>query len=146
MVERTKRQIEIVEALMEGALISAREFELDRETFAERQKTDEMADVIEEFAEWLEERDSDRLEALGVSMEQGIDGRLLFRVPDGDEPFVVRPRADQTIAAGNKIIQLNPDLPILEDEVYAEMLGRILTWATGSASRSQRRFGEGDPN
>lgn len=129
MTKRTKRQVEIVETMMADALASAREFERDCEAFAERQKTDEMIDVIEEFAEWLEERDADRLKDLGVTMDEGADGRLLFRVDGRDEPFVVRPRDDLTISAGGKIVHLNPDLPILEDDVYAEVLGRLLMWA-----------------
>lgn len=115
--------------MMADALASAREFERDCEAFAERQKIGEMIDVIEEFAEWLEERDADLLRDLGVAMEEGVDGRLLFRVDGRDEPFVVRPRHDMTISAGGKIVHLNPDLPILEDDVYTEVLARLLVWA-----------------
>ena len=141
MADRSKRQNEIVAEMMQQAIASAREFERDCEAFAERQKIDEMVDVIEEFAEWVEERDADRLEELGISMEEAVDGRLLFRVEELDEPFVVRPRADMTIAAGGKIIHLNPDLPILEDDVYAEVLERIISWAADPGSKTQRPFG-----
>ena len=65
MTERSERQVEIVSAMIEDALISANEFERDCAAFAESQKIDEMMDVIEELSEWIEERDADRLEELG---------------------------------------------------------------------------------
>lgn len=141
MTERSKRQVEIVNAMIEDALISAAEFERDCEAFAESQKADEMADVIDELSEWIEERDADRLEEFGISMEEDAEGRLLFRADGRDEPFVVRPRADLTIAAGAKIVPLNPDLPILEEDVYAEVLERIFVWAGVSETKPPKRFG-----
>ena len=141
MTERSKRQVEIVNAMIEDALISAHEFERDCEAFAESQKIDEMADVIEELSEWIEERDADRLEELGISMEEDAKGRLLFRVDEREEPFVVRPRSDMTIAAGPKILPINPDLPVLEEDIYAEVLERILVWAGVPESRHRKRFG-----
>lgn len=141
MTEHSKRQVEIVSAMIEDALISANEFERDCEAFAESQKIDEMADVIEELSEWIEERDADRLEELGISMEEDAKGRLLFRVDQREEPFVVRPRSDMTIAAGAKILPINPELPVLEEDIYAEVLERILIWAGASQSRPRKRFG-----
>lgn len=140
MTERTKRQVEIVETMIADALVSAREFERECEAFAESQKIDEMADVIDELSEWIEERDADRLEEFGISMEEGANGHLLFRVDEKEEPFVVRPRADMTIAAGSKIVHLDPDLPILEEDIYAEVLERIFVWAGASDARPFRRF------
>ena len=134
MVERSKRQIEIVEALLESALISAREVEREFEAFAEAQQSDDMADVIDELHEWIEARDADRLEELGIAMEEDARGYLLFRLNGREEPFVVRPRADMTIAAGGKIVELNPELPILEEDVYAEVLERIFVWAGGQST------------
>jgi hypothetical protein len=141
MTERSTRQTAIVEAMMEDALISAHEFERACEAFAESQKADEMADVIGELSEWLEERDADRLEELGISMEEDAKGQLVFRVEGRDEPFVVRPRADLTIAAGGKIVHLNPELPILEDDIYLEVLERILIWAGALETKPRKRFG-----
>lgn len=141
MAERSKRQIEIVEAMIEDALISAAEFERECEAFAESQKIHEMADVVEELGEWIEERDADRLEKLGVTMEEDGDGRLVFHARGESEPFVVRPRADMTIAAGGVIVHLNPHLPILEEDVYGEVLDRLLIWAGASGASSRKRFG-----
>ena len=141
MTERSKRQIDIVNTMMEDALISAQEFERECEEFAEIQKIDEMADVIDELSQWIEERDADRLEEFGISMEEDVDGRLLFRIDERKEPFVVRPRADMTIAAGSKILHLNPDLPILEEDVYAEVLERLFIWAGVSEVKPRKRFG-----
>ena len=141
MTERTRRQVEIVDAMIEDALISAHEFERDCEAFAESQKIDEMADIIEELSEWIEERDADRLEELGISMEEPHCHHWRFRVDQREEPFVVRPRSDMTIAAGAKILAINPELPVLEEDIYAEVLERILIWAGASQSRPRKRFG-----
>lgn len=141
MTERTERQIEIVNEMLENALISAREFERECEAFAERQTADEMADVIDELSEWIEERDSHTLEDFGIAMEEDLDGRLLFRLADKDEPFVVRLREDMTIAAGWEILHLDPDLPILDEDVYAEVMERLLIWAGVSEAKPRKRFG-----
>lgn len=141
MAERSERQIEIVNTMMENALVSAQEFERECEAFAESQKIDEMADVIDELSEWIEERDADTLETFGIAMEDDLDGRLLFRLVDRDEPFVVRPREDMTIAAGSNVLHLNPDLPILDEDVYAQVMERLFVWAGVSEVRPRRRFG-----
>jgi len=140
MTKRSKEQIAIVNAMIEGALISAREFERDCEAFAESELIDEAAEVIDELSEWIEERDADRLEEFGISMEDDALGQLLFRIDGREEPFVVRPRTDLTIAAGGRIVQLNPDLPILEEDIYAEVLERIFIWAGVSETRPRKRF------
>jgi hypothetical protein len=141
MTERSERQTAIVEAMMEDALISAGEFERACEAFAESQQVDEMADVINELSEWLEERDADLLEELGIFMEEDAQGQLVFSAVGRDEPFIVRPRADMTIAAGGKIVHLNPELPILENDIYLEVLERILIWAGAMESKPRKRFG-----
>lgn len=141
MTERSKRQIEIVNTMIEDALISAHEFERECNTFADRHNINEMTEVIEELSEWIEERDADRLEDLGISMEEDARGRLLFRMDQLDEPFVVRPRSDMTIAAGTKILPINPELPVLEESIYAEVLERILVWAGAAESPTRKPFG-----
>ncbi len=135
MTERSKRQIEIVEKMIVDAFVSAGEFERDRKRFAESRKIDDMAEIIDELSEWIEERDADRLESFGISMEEGLGGQLLFRIDALDEPFIVRPRADMTIAAGRKILAVDPECPVLEEEVYAEVLERIFIWAGVSENR-----------
>lgn len=140
MTERSKRQLEIVALMIEDALTSARNFERDVNVFAETRRTEEMVNVIQELSDWIEERDSDRLEDVGVTMEDGVDGRLLFKMAGKARPFVVRPRADMSIAAGGRIVHLNPDLPILDEDVYAEVLDRIFVWAESGKAERRRRF------
>lgn len=140
MAERSKRQIEIVQGMIEDALVSAREFERACEAFAESQKVDEMADVIDELNQWIEERDADRLEDLGILMEDGEQGELMFRIAERDEPFVVRVRDDMAIVVGGKILQLNPDLPILDDDIYEEVLERLFVWAGASQPKPRHGF------
>lgn len=135
MMERSKRQTETVQKMIVDALVSAKEFERDCEAFVESQKIDDMAEVIDELSEWIEERDADRLEAFGISMEDDAKGQLLFRIDALDEPFVVRPRADMTIAVGPKILAIDPECPVLEEELYAEVLERIFIWAGVSENR-----------
>lgn len=140
MTKRSKRQVEIVEAMIEEALIAAGDFERSCRAFEQSQHNDEMTHVIEELSEWIEERDADRLEELGIVMEEDAKGRLLFRVEERDEPFVVRPRADMTIAAGRKILPINPELPVLDEDTYAEVLERIVIWAGVPAIRPRRQL------
>ena len=140
MTKRSRRQIEIVNGMIEDALISARDFERACEAFADGDMIDEVADVIEELSEWIEERDADRLEEFGIFMEEDAIGQLVFRKAGQEEPFVVRPRADLTIAAGGRIVQLNPDLPILEEDIYAEVVERLFIWAGVSETRPGKRF------
>jgi len=141
MMERSETQKAIVEGMIEDALVSAREFERACEAFAESQHIDEMADVINELSEWFEERDADRFEELGIVMGEDAKGHLVFRVDGRDDPFVVRPRADMSIAAGDKIVQLNPELPVLEDDIYLEVLERIMIWAGALETKPRKRFG-----
>ena len=133
MTDRSKRQIEIVDNMIVDALVSAREFERDCDAFVANQKVDnttgDLAELIDELSEWIEERDADRLETFGITMEEDAKGQLLFRIDALDEPFVVRPRADMTIAAGREILAIDPECPVLEEELYAEVLARIFVWA-----------------
>jgi hypothetical protein len=140
MAERTKRQNEIVDKMIADALVTAAEFERECAALSERQTIDEMADVVGELSQWIEERDAGKLERFSISMERGANGHLLFRLIGKRDPFIVRPRAEMTISAGGEIVQLNPDLPILDEEVYAEVLERIFIWAGVSGAGMRKKF------
>lgn len=146
MARRSKRQQEIVATMIDDALTSAKQYEADCEEFAESQKLKNMADVIADLGAWLEERDGDRLEACGISMDGSANGQLLFRMEGKARPFVVRRRADISVptdcsfVAGGRIVHLNRDLPVLDIEVYELVLERIFNWAGLGTSRPGRRY------
>ncbi|MBU2533451.1 MAG: hypothetical protein KKB37_11970 [Alphaproteobacteria bacterium] len=130
MAESPKRTAEIVQGMIEDALASARDFDREPDAFAIKRQFDEMTEVVEEFAEWVEERDIHTLHALGVSMQENAQGHLIFSAEGRDDTFEVRPRADMAINAGGRVFLLNPGMPIMEEDVYEQVLQSILLWAT----------------
>jgi hypothetical protein len=140
MAERTKRQNEIVEKMIEDALVSANEFERECEVFAAREKIDEVADVMGELGDWLSERDAVRLSCFGVQMEVGVNGHLSFRMNEKEGCFSVRPGPGLAITAGDKQMLLDPDLPMLDDGIYDEVLRLICDWAGVTEAGQRKRF------
>ena len=132
MSERSKRQKEIVAEMKRQALESAAAFERDSIEASRLRRIERVESVIDDLTDRLVEEHMLLLEALGVSVEE-IDGRLVLE-KDG-KTFIVRPREDMTLAADGVIVHLNPDLPVLDDEVYEAVMGRILMWAGASGEK-----------
>lgn len=129
MSERSKRQVEIVDSMIEEALQSARQSESDCVPLAAPEIIDEIPYFVGELRDWLETRDAGLLRALGISMETDGDGQLVFRAAHKARPFMVRPQTDRSIVVGGRIIHLDPEAPVLDQEVYDYIVERLLIWA-----------------
>ncbi len=129
MATRSQRQNAIVQTMIEDALVSANEFERECIAFAERQKMKELGDVIGELGVWLDERESAWLARLGIEMLENEEGELAFGSPRHSRPFRVSTGANDTIIAGGRLVRLDRDLPVLDEDVYDEVLSRLLDWA-----------------
>ena len=79
-------------------------------------------------------------------MDGFTNGQLLFRMAGKARPFVVRLRTDKSVTAhnsfvaGGRIVHLNPDLPVLDIEVYELVLERIFRWAGLGAAKPGRGY------
>ncbi len=140
MTERNPRNIEIVRQLEVDANATAAAYLVDVNDFARQTRLKCMADLLEEFIEWMDERgDTERLEDAGVDVSED-DGLIELR--QGKRKLELRASDDMSIAVDGKSMQPNPDCPILDDAFYVEVMRSIDAWLDGEAKKGTQRYFE----
>jgi hypothetical protein len=137
MPERDNRNSRIVAELKRNALASAAIFARDCEIASLRRRVERAEVVIADLAERFEDEHVLEFAALGVTFAEH-DGRLVLE--QEGRKFVIRAREDMTFAADGVIIPLNPEFPVLDDDVYETVLGRVRAWAGASDPNPTRYF------
>lgn len=130
----TRETSPIVAAMMAGALASARDLARAQDGFADRVKREAVQVIVDDFADWLEERDTGRLAAASIDLRRLDDGSLLFVSPRAARPFAVRVRNARELLAGGRIVPIN-DLAVLDRDLYADLVDRLLEWFGGGPTR-----------
>lgn len=140
MPQRNERNEEIVRQLEVDANKSAATYIAEVEAYARQSRLKCMADLLEEFAEWMEEEgDLDRLRSLGVELREA-EG--LVRLNQGVRKMTLRARDDMSILVDGTIMHPNCDCPILDDNFYGELMARINRWASPQDDDRPRRYFE----
>lgn len=132
-VKRSNR--EIIARLEREANAAAR---LYADAVAEHQlayRIERMITLVEDLATWIEEREGTRLAKAGVVLDEG-DGRFVLR--RGDAVFEVRTRDDMSIVVDGKIMRPNPELPVLVEDFYDEVMARVRAWIDPSLAGPRR--------
>jgi len=132
----------IVTAMMNEALESAATLAREQALFAARLRIENMQVVVDDIADWIDDEDYARLEDAAIEMRQMADGRLVFRSPLRDEPFVIRVNSTRELSVGGRIVRVNHDLAVLDQELYGDLINRLLDWfGVQLAGRKTRRLG-----
>jgi hypothetical protein len=132
----------IVTAMMSEALESAAALAREQAFFATRLRMENMQVIVDDIADWIDEHDHGRLDDAASEMRQLADGRLVFHSPLRDEPFVIRVYSTRELSVGGRIVPVNHDLAVLDQEPYGDLINRLLDWfGVQPAGRKTRRLG-----
>ncbi len=134
----------IVAAMIGAACASAAELRREQAAFTEHLAREDMAVIVEDFAEWIEAHDVDFLEAAEIDIRQMDDGRLVLVSPRADEPFVIRVHSARALTVNGRILHVNHDLAVLDGALYGELVNRLLDWSgmTPDADKAKRWGGD----
>lgn len=129
---------DIVRQLEQEANAAAQAYEQAVHENERAYRVGRMEDLIDDLAERFDALETARLDALGVILDDSVEGKVILR--RGNSKFEVRARDDMTIAVNGKIVRPNPEFPVLTDDLYDDIMLHVITWLDPSKA-GPNRFG-----